>query len=134
VRVRGIGLAAPGEDPENRVLQLDADLDETRAADRVDPKGPADALADRLAELLVDDIEKGLRRRRRQGLERRDRHRHAERPGGEFLDLGMLRILRVVLQNIDNSCDLTNDGFGHAPRHKLVVPLHERRRRSRIAE
>ncbi len=42
VRVGGVGLAALGEDAQHRLVELDADLDQVRVADRVDPERLAD--------------------------------------------------------------------------------------------
>ena len=43
VRVGGVGLRAAGEHPHDRVgVELDADLDEVRAPDRIDPVGAVD--------------------------------------------------------------------------------------------
>ena len=91
-RVRRIGLAPPGEDAEDLVVELDADLDEVGAADRVDPERLADLLGDRPAEVAVEEVEERLRRRRRQRLWRQDRDVEAEAPPGDpgdLLDVGL---------------------------------------------
>ena len=77
-RVRRIGGAAAREHAHHRIVELDADLDQLRAADGVDPERLADALADPFRERLVEQREERLRPRRRQFGHRQEVDRQAE--------------------------------------------------------
>ena len=72
VRVRDIGGTARREDPHHRVVELDADLEQCRAPDRIDPERPADLLSDLLRQRLIDQREERLRPRRRQLVDRQE--------------------------------------------------------------
>ena len=66
VGVGRVGGAAPGEHPHHRVVEQDADLDQRRAADRIDPERPLDLLADLLRQRLIEQREERLGSGRRQ--------------------------------------------------------------------
>ena len=70
--VGGIGLAAPGEDAQHLVLELDADFDDAGVADRVDPERPVDLPVISCRQDLVEDREERLRAGRRQRVGRQD--------------------------------------------------------------
>ena len=77
VRVGRVGLAARGDEAQDGVVVLDADLHVARLADRIDPERLVDVLADLVRQRPVEQREERLRARRRQiarrqNLQRRD--------------------------------------------------------------
>ncbi len=126
VRVRGVGLAAPGEHPHHGVVELDPDLDEVRAPDRVDPERPRD-LARHLARTAPG---RGSRRTAsapaaaasasgRISTSRSSRSLAMRASVSPFLSCG------IGLVDVDQRRDVGGDGRGQAARHELPVPLHE---------
>ena len=85
VRVRGVGLRPRGDEAQNGVLQLDADFDVPRLADRVDPERPLHLAADLVRQRAVEEGEEGLGARRRQIARRQHLHRQVE-PVARHLD------------------------------------------------
>ena len=100
-RIGGVGLAASGKDLEEAIVELDADLDEIGATDRVDPERTADAAGDLSGERAVEKREERLAAWRRQRAERQDGDVEAEILAGEADDLRVFRILRIGLQDVD---------------------------------
>ncbi len=70
IGVRGVGGAAVGGDAQDRIVELDADFNEVRAPDGIQPERPADLAPDLARERRVDDLEERLRQRRRQRAQR----------------------------------------------------------------
>ena len=124
-RIRRIGRAAAREHPHHRVVELDADLDQRRLADGVDPVRPADLLAQFLRQRLIQQREERLRTRRRHLAEGQEIDHQAEPLLRDAADLRLVGILRIAAVDVDQRGDVLH----HAGRQPLgddvPVPLHE---------
>ena len=124
-RIRGVGRAAAREHPHHRVVELDADFDQRRLADRVDPVRPADLLAQFLRQRLIEQREERLRTRRRHVAEGQEIDHQAEPVLRDAADLLLVGILRIAAIDVDQRGDILH----HAGRQPLgddvPVPLHE---------
>ncbi len=78
MRIRRIGLAAPRQDLHHCIVELDADVDMVRGADRVHPERPVDPGLDRLRQRPVEKAEKRPLVLRRQRPAGDDLHDEAE--------------------------------------------------------
>ena len=124
-RIGDIGLGARGEDAQHVVVELDADLDQARAADGVDPERLADLARDLLAEHAVERREErlGAGRRQRLGRQHGDVEAHAlAGDAGDGLEIG---ILRIAVEDVDDGGDLADHGGGELGGDQLPVALHE---------
>ena len=95
MRVRHVGGAARREYAHHRIVELDADLDQRRTSDRVDPERPPDLLAQLLRDGLIDEREERLRAGRRQVVHRQEVDHQAElllRDAAQLRGAGILRI------------------------------------------
>src|SRR5262249_52016658 len=101
-RIRLIGGAAVRERAHDRVLELNPDLDEVRAANSIDPERFADLLAKLLRKRLIERGEEGLRPNRGQlgdGQEIYDETEPVLRDAAQF---SVVPILRKTPAHVDN--------------------------------
>ena len=106
VGVRRVGGAARREHADHRLVELDANLDQRRASDGVDPERPADLLADFLRQRLVDQREERLRPGRRQVVHRQEVDHQAELLLRNTAELRAVGVLRVGLVDLDQGRDV----------------------------
>ena len=126
----GIGIVdvgALGEDAHDRVVELDADFHDRRAADRVDPERQADLLADLLRQRLVELREERLRSGRRQLRARQEIDDQAETILRDAAQLRVIGILRIGLIDVDEGRDLLRHRRRQISGHQIPVPLHEQK-------
>ena len=74
------------DDAQGRVVELDADLDEVRASDRVDPEGPADMAPDLLGEASSKNWKNGFGAGGGKGVERHHLHVEIQPIAGDPLE------------------------------------------------
>jgi hypothetical protein len=106
-------------------VELDAHLDQRRAAHGVDPERPGDAPADLVRERLVEQREERFRSDRRQVGDGQEIDLQAEPLAGDAADVLLVGVARIELGQLDHGRDVLGDGGGEAPRHQVPVPLHE---------
>ncbi len=124
-RVGDIGLGARREDAQHRMVELDADLDQARAAERVDPERLADLPADLLAEHAVERREERLRPDGGQRLRRQHGDIEPHALAGDAGDGLVVGVLRIGVEDVDDRRDLADHGGRQLRRHQLPVALHE---------
>ena len=114
LRVRRIGGAAPREHPHHRLVELDADLDQRRFADRVDPERPRDLLAQLVRQRLIEQREERLRPRRRHFAQGQEIDHQAEPVLRDAADLRRVGVLRIALVDVDQRGDVVHHTGGQA--------------------
>ncbi len=132
VRVGDIGGAARREHAHDRIVELDADLEQRRAPDRVDPERAADLLAHLVRERLVDQGEEGLWARRRQLVGRQEVDHQAELLLRNPSQLPVIGLLGIDLVDLDQGGDVLHHAGREPLRHQVVVALHEHERHDRL--
>ena len=125
VGIRDIGGAARREYAHDRVVELDADLEQRRAPDGVDPERPADLLADLLRQRLIHQREERLRSRRRQIVHRQEIDDQAELVLRNAPQLHVVGTLRIDPVDLDQGGDVRHHAGREPLRDQVVVPLHE---------
>jgi hypothetical protein len=125
LRVRGISRAAASEHPHHRVIELDANLDERRAPDRIDPEWPPDLLAQLDRERLVEQGEERFWSGRRHFGGRQEIDHEPEPVARDAPDLPAIRILRIGLVDVHQRRDVLHHGGGEALGDRIPMPLHE---------
>ena len=123
--IRRIGGAAAGEHPHHRIVELDADLDQRRAADGVDPERPADLPAELLRQRLIEQREERLRPRRRQLVLGEEIDDQVEPLLRDAPQQGAVGVLRIALVDLDQRRDVLHHAGGQPLRDQVPVPLHE---------
>ena len=116
--IRRVGRAAPREHPHHRIVELDADLDQRRAPDGVDPERPPDLLAQLDRQRLIEQREERLRPGRRHFV---DRQEIDDEPEPLLRDAPQLRpvgVLRIALVDVDQRGDVLH----HARRTAAASP------------
>ena len=120
-----VDVGAAGEDPHDRVGELDADLDDRGAADGVDPERQLDLLADLLRQRLIELREERLRSGRRQLRLREEIDHQAEPVLGDAAQLRAVGALRIGVVDIDEGGDLLRHRRRQVTRHQAPLPVHE---------
>ena len=134
LRVGGIGLAAAGEHMHHRVVELDANVDEVRRADGVDPERLADLPRDLVGQRAVEQVEEGPRAGLRQLVIGDDLDSEPEVVVGELDQrLGVL-VLGIGLIDVDEHGDVLHRGGGQPPRHGFPVTLEEHEGEHRLEQ
>ena len=124
-RIGDVGFGAGRKHAQHIVVELDADLDQARAADGVDPERLADLAADLLAEHPVQRREERLGADRRQRLRRQHGDVEAHALTGDAGDGGEVGILRIAVEDIHDGRDLADHGGRELVGDQLPVALHE---------
>ncbi len=120
-----VGVGAAREHAHDRVVELDADFHDRRAADGVDPERQPDLLADLVRQRRIKLREERLRPRRRQlrfGQEIDDK---AEPILRDAAQLGAIGALRIGLVDVDQRGDFLRHRRGQVIGDQAPVPLHE---------
>ncbi len=125
IGVRGIGGAAIGDDAQDRVVEQDADFDEVRAADRVEPEGLVNLTADLLRQRAVDDREERLRQGRRQRAFRDELDIDVHALLGDARQCLVVFVLRIGIMDIDDRGDVLNQSRRKLMRDELPVPFEK---------
>src|SRR5206468_10355346 len=116
---------AASEYAQHRVVELDTDLDQRRAADGIDPEGLANATAHFVGERLVEQREERFRTWRwhlGDGEEINDKAKLFLR---DAFDLRLIGALRIGCVEVDQRGDVLHHGGGEARGYGVPVPLHE---------
>ena len=125
VGIGRVGGAAPGDHPQDRLIELNPDLDEVRAADRVDPERQSDLLADLVRQRTVEQEEERFWQRRRQGLAGKEVDVEAEPVRGDPLQHRIVRARRQAAVEVDQGRDVLHQRLRQPEGDRLPVPLHE---------
>ena len=125
IGVRGIGGAAIGDDAQDRIVEQDADFDEIRAADRVEPEGLVDLAADLVRQRAVDDREERLRQRRRQRAFRHELDIDVHALLGDARQRLVVLVLRIGIMDVDDRGDILNQSGRKLMRDELPMPLQK---------
>jgi hypothetical protein len=123
LRVRRIGLAAPRQHVHHRVVELDADVDQVRAAHRVDPERAADLPRDLVGQRRVEQIEERLGAHLRQLLARPEADPHAEILLGQPAQ--SVALLRIGLVEVHYHGDVLHRDGRQPLGYRLPVALEE---------
>ena len=134
LRVRRVGLAAPGDHVHHRIVELDADIDEIGAADRVDPERLADLPRQLVGQRGVEQVEERLGAHRRQFLARREADAQAEILLGQPRQRLGIRLRRIGLIEVHQHADILHGDGRQPPRHRLPVTLEKHEGEHRLQQ
>jgi hypothetical protein len=132
LRVGRVGLAAAGDDMHHRGVELDANIDEVGAADRVDPERPSDLARQLVRERRIEKIEERLRAHLRQFFAGHELDPETQTLFGDARQ--GFRFERVRLVELDEHADVLHRGGGEPARHRLPVTLEEHESHHRLQQ
>ena len=128
VDVGVVGEASPGDETQHAEAEIDADLQQSGAADRVDPKRIVDLALEFVGQLpgqRVQNVKKRVRHPRRQRLRRHQFDIQAQTLGGDLAQPLVVRSARELAIEVDQRADVSGQRRRQPLSDQFRVTLHE---------